>query len=287
MTGKPEKKTEYKQLYTGLRKLKNQKIKLHVNKEMKPVIQNARRIPFSLRSKVEEKIAELEALDIIERADGPTSFVSPIVVVPKPNGDIRLCVDMRQANEAVERERFPIPTVEETLLEMNGSKVFSKLDLNMGFHQLELEEESRSITTFATHIGLYRYKRLMFGITSAPEIYQFTIQQLLHDCPGSKNMSDDIIIYADTVEEHDRRLDKVLLTLKENGLTLNAEKCVYRMNELQFMGFLLSEKGIGPTASKVEAVQQAERPKSASEVRSFLGLVNFNARFIPDLATKS
>lgn len=287
VTEKPENKTEYSDLYKGLGKLKSKQITLHVKTDVKPVIQKARRIPFSLRPKIEKKIAELEKLDIIERADGPTSFVSPIVVVPKANGDIRLCVDMRQANEAVERERFPIPTIEETLLEMSGSKVFTKLDLNMGFHQLELDEASRPITTFATHAGLYRYKRLMFGVTSAPEIYQYTIQQVLQDCPGSKNMTDDIIIHADSVQEHDRRLEKVLTTLKENGLTLNKDKCVYRMTELQFMGFLLSEKGIGPSSAKVEAVKNAETPKSASEVRSFLGLVNFNARFIPKLATKS
>ena len=287
VTEKPENKAEFSDLFKGLGKLKNKQIKLHVKKDVKPVVQKARRIPFSLRQKVEKKIKELEALDIIERADGPTSFVSPIVVVPKPNGDVRLCVDMRQANEAIQRERFPIPTVEETLIEMNGSKVFSKLDLNMGFHQIELDEASRPITTFTTHAGLFRYKRLMFGVSSAPEIYQYTIQQVLKDCPGSKNMTDDIIIYADSVEEHDRRLEKVLTTLKENGLTLNKDKCVYRMDQLQFMGFLLSEKGIGPSSEKVKAVRNAERPKSASEVRSFLGLVNFNARFIPDLATKS
>ena len=200
---------------------------------------------------------------------------------------MRLCVDIRQANEAIQRERFPIPTVEETLIEMNGSKVFSKLDLKMGFHQIELDEASRPITTFTTHAGLFRYKRLMFGVSSAPEIYQYTIQQILKDCPGSKHMTDDIIIYADSVEEHDRRLEKVLTTLKENGLALNKDKCVYRMDQLQFMGFLLSEKGIGPSSEKMKAVRNAERPKSASEVRSFLGLVNINARFIPDLATKS
>ena len=108
--------------------------------------------------------------------------------MPKPNGDVRLCVDMRQANEAIQRERFPIPTVEETLIEMNGSKVFSKLDLNMGFRQIELEA-SRPITTFTTYAGLFRYKRLMFGVSSAPEIYQYTIQQVLKDCPGNKNMT--------------------------------------------------------------------------------------------------
>ena len=94
-----------------------------------------------------------------------------VVVVPKPNGEVRLCVDIRQANCAVERERYPIPTIDEVLQDMN-SKVFSKLDFRWGYHQIELSEESREITTFITHKGLYRCKRLMFGISSAPEKYQ-------------------------------------------------------------------------------------------------------------------
>ena len=284
---KPEEKPEFEKLYTGLGKLNDRQVKLHVKPDSKGVIQNARRIPFSLRKKVEEKIAELENLDIIEPVNGPTKFQSPIVVVPKPSGDIRICVDMRQANKSVERERFPMPTVEEVLAEMNGSKVFTKLDLNMGFHQLELEEDSRSVTTFTTHKGLYRYKRLMFGVTSAPEIYQNVIQQVLQGCEGCRNMTDDIIVHAETTEEHDKRLEKVLNRLLEKGLTLNKEKCVYRMNKLTFMGFLLSEKGVGPTEAKVKAVRNATTPTCASEVRSFLGLVNYNGRFIQDLATKS
>ena len=113
LSEKPEPDGKYKSLYSGLWKLKGWKVTLHVKHDVKPVIQAARSIPFSLRSKVEEKIAELEALDATERAEGPISFVSPLVVVPKPNGsDIRLCVDMQRANEAIERERFPIPTIE-------------------------------------------------------------------------------------------------------------------------------------------------------------------------------
>ena len=126
---KPESKPEFRGLFSGLGKLKNTQIHLHRKENVKPVIQSVRRIPFGLRDKVEANIKELEEFDIIQHAAGPTSFLSPIIVVPKPNGDIRLCVAMRQANEAIERERFPIPTVEETLAEMNGSKVFSKLDL--------------------------------------------------------------------------------------------------------------------------------------------------------------
>ena len=285
---KPEDKPEYQSMYSGLGKLRDRKVTLHAKPNAKPVLQNARRLPFSQRPLVEAKIKELLELDIIEKAEGPTKFVSPIVVVPKPGGkEIRLCIDMREVNAQIERERFPIPTVDEILHEMNGAKVFSKLDLKWGFHQLELTEDSRDLTTFATHIGNFRYKRLNFGVTSAPELYQHTIHDLLSDIEGSNNMIDDIIIFADSVEEHDKRLDAVLSKLKASGMTLNREKCVYRMNELQFLGFLLSEKGIGPAESKVNAVKNATKPKTAAEVRSFLGLVNFSARFIENLATKS
>ena len=128
--------------------------------------------------------------------DGPTPWVSLICVVPKCDGDIRLCVDMRQANEAVVRERHLIPTVDEVLQNMNESDVFSKLDLKWGYHQIELENKSRDITTFATHMGLFRYKRLMFGITSAPELYQHIIQQILQGCDGAYNISDDVIVHG-------------------------------------------------------------------------------------------
>ena len=144
--------------------------------------------------------------DFIEPVKGPTSWVSPVVVVPKRSGDIILCVDMRKASEAIVRERHPIPTVDDVLYQLNGSKMFSKLDLKWGFHQIELEQQSRVITTFITHRGLYRYKRLMFGISSAPELYQHTIQQVLAGCEGAYNIHDDIIIHGRTVEEHDSRL---------------------------------------------------------------------------------
>lgn len=125
----------------------------------------------------------------------------------------------------------------------------------------------------------------MFGITSAPEKYQQVIQQVLQDCSGTANISDDIIIYGPNTAEHDKRLEKVLTRSRDRGLTLNKEKCVFHMPKLTFMGLVLSRQGIGPTEEKVKAVNEACEPQSVSEVKSFLGLVNFNARFIPDLAT--
>ena len=167
---------EYPECFQGVGKLKGFQAKLHIDESVKPIAQKLRPPPFGLRDKIEQKLEELVNSDIIEPVEGPTPWVSPVVVVLKPSGDVRLCVDMRKANEAVVRERHPIPTVDDILYQLNGSTVFSKLDLKWGFHQIELEQQSRTITTFITHKGLYRYKRLMFGISSAPELYQYTIQ---------------------------------------------------------------------------------------------------------------
>ena len=276
---------DFPECFKGVGKLKGFQAKLHIDESVKPVAQKLRPPPYGLRDKIEQKIKELVDCDVIEPVEGPTPWVSPVVVVPKPSGDIRLCVDMRKANEAIVRERHPIPTVDDILYHLNGSKVFSKLDLKWGFHQIELEQQSRVITTFITHKGLYRYKRLMFGISSAPELYQHTIQQVLVGCEGAYNIHGDIIIHGRTVEEHDSRLQKTIECICDKGLTLNPEKCVFRMPQLTFMGYLLSRKGIGPTESHVEAVVQAKEPTNAEEVRSFLGLVNFSARFIPNLAS--
>jgi hypothetical protein len=119
-------------------------------------------------------------------------------VVPKPKNPekVRLCVDMRVASKAIERERHITPTIDNLINDLNGTTVFSKLDLNQGYHQLELAPESLYITTFSTHKGLRRYTRLPFGVTSAAEVFQATIQQILEGIPGARNISDDIIIYG-------------------------------------------------------------------------------------------
>jgi len=186
------------------------------------VAQKGRRTPFHLRKKVEKEIATMLKDDIIEEINKEsTPWVSPIVTPPKKNGDVRICVDMRMANKAIERERHPMPTIDELIHDLNGSNVFSKMDLKAGYNQLVLEEESRPITTFSTHIGLFRYKRLNFGTNSASEVFQKTISSIIAGIPGAKNISDDIIVYGKNQKEHDIVLDKVFNALHRNGLTLN------------------------------------------------------------------
>ena len=278
---------KFPEVFGGIGKLKSKQVTLHIDPAVKPVAQPLRRIPFNLQDKVERKVQELLDCDIIEEVDGPTPWVNPVVIIPKADGDIRLCIDMRRANEAIIRGRYPIPTVDELLHNMNGSKVFSKLDLKWGYHQLELSPESCQITTFVTHKGLYRYKRLLFGVSSASEQYQHEISTALAGIEGVNNISDDIIVHGPDQTTHDQRLHKTMQRLRQHGLTLNVDKCLFNVDRLVFMGILLSEKGIGPTEERVRALQETREPTTVSEVRSFLGLANYSSRFIPHFATLS
>ena len=257
----------------GIGKLKDFQLKVPIDPEIPPVAQPIRRVPYHLRDKLSTKLDELVELDIIEKVGEPSSWVSPVVVVPKPSGDIRLCVDMRQAHMAVKRERFPIPTIDEVLQDLNQNKFFSKLDLTSAYHQIELSPESRDITTF--------------GVSCAPEMYQKVLHQVLQECDGAHNILDHVIVHAPTEEERDKRFENVVRVLSSRGLTLNRDKCQFKMSHLEFMGRVLSARGIGPADVKLKTVVDALELTNAAEVRSFLGLVNFTARFIPDLATVS
>ena len=148
--------------------MKDFQLNIPIDPCIKPVVQSICRVPFSLRDEFEEKLDELVSLDVTEKAEGPTPWISPVVVVPRPkhSGDPSLWVDMRQANSAIVREQHPIPTVNEILHSLNGSTVFTKLDIKWAFHQVE----------YVTHKGLFWHKRLMFGISCVPEMYQQVIQ---------------------------------------------------------------------------------------------------------------
>ena len=250
-SGNVEDEEEFKHLFKGIGKLKNRQIKLHVDKDVQPVAQRPRKTPFHLRDKVKKEIDKLIDQDVIEKVEGePTQWVSPIVTPPKRNPEeIRLCVDMREANKAIRRERHIMPTMEELIVDLNGAKMFSKLDLRCGYHQLELENNSRYITTFSTHLGIYRYKRLNFGICSASEIFQETIRQVIQNIPGARNISDDILVYGKDQDSHDKALRSVLRRLSDNGLTLNGSKyefrkdCIFRSYIWRRRNFTGSGKG--------------------------------------------
>ena len=279
---------KHSEIFKGAGRLRDYKLRLHIDKSIPPVQQPVRRIPFHTRQKVSAELKRLLKLDIIEPVNGPTTWITPIVTVPKPKNDsLRLCLDMRRPNLSILREKHPIPKLEEVLPNIADAKFFTKIDLKEGYHQILLHEDSRDITTFITHEGLYRFKVLLYGVNSGFEHFQKIIEQVIAGCKGCFNISDDIFIYGNTQGEHDEHLDSLLKVLKEAGLKLNLNKCEFSKSKIIFSGYQLTTDGIAPDQSKVDAVKAAETPKTQKEVRSFLGLVNFCNRFIPGYSTIS
>jgi hypothetical protein len=272
--------------FQGLGKMKGCEIKIHIDPTVQPVAQPHRRVPFHIRDKVEKQITQMIDNDIIEPVTEATPWISPIVVVRKQNSeDVRICIDMRRANVAVQRERHIMPSMDEIIQDLDGSTIFSKLDLNQGYHQLPLHPDSRYITTFSTHVGLYRYKRLNFGISSASEIFQNVIAQAIAGIPGAKNISDDILIHARNPSEHLNILQRILQRLSDKGLTLNKSKCEFCKDSLIFYGHKFSAAGMSPDPKKVAAVKAFAPPTNVAETRSIIGMITYFSRFLPDLAT--
>ena len=274
----------YPNLFNGIGELKDFNLRLHIDHNVPPVAQPPRRIPFHLRKQVAKELKKLEQDGIIEDVKGPTPWISPLVIVPKPNGTVRLCVDMRRANQAIQRERHANPTVDDVIHSLNGATMFSKIDLKSGYHQIKLSEESRFITAFSTPKGVKQFTRLNFGTNSASEIFQHVISERLHGIPGVLNISDDILIYGKTPEEHHKSLNAVLQRLSQHGLTLNKDKCLLYQTKLAFFGFVFSSNGISADPQKVIAIKNASSPKSVKDVRTFLGMATYCAKFIQNFS---
>ncbi|XP_062537721.1 uncharacterized protein K02A2.6-like [Armigeres subalbatus] len=190
-------------------KIKDVQVHIQMDPNIVPVFQPLRRIPIPLEDAVNKKLDDLLARDIIEKKTGPATWVSLLLVANKANGEIRLCVDLRRVNQAVIRDRHPMPVIEDVLAIVGRGNVWSTLDVKDAFFLLELDEASRDVVTFISHRGLYRFKRLPFGLVSAPEIFQRTMDEMLTDCEGAYWYLDDVGVEGRTVEEHDSRLKKV------------------------------------------------------------------------------
>ena len=267
-------------------KLKDHQVDLKINPEVRPIAQKERKIPFALRNKVNREIQKLESEGIVEDVTNePTPWINPLVIVPKSGDEIRLCVDMRCANKAIERTRYPTPTIDEILIKTRGSNIFTKLDLNSAFHQLELSPESRAITTFQTETRIKRFTRLIFGVNSAQEELQHALSDVLRDIDGAINIADDILIYAKSDQLHDEILLRVLTRFQEKGLTLNFNKCIFGQESLNYYGYIFSSQGIKPNPLKLQEIRNTPVPENTKALQSFLGLMNYFKRFIPNYST--
>ena len=274
----------YPKLFTGLGQLKGEHT-IRLKEDAKPFcLTSPRRVPLPLLGRLEKEITRLFCLDVIEPVQEPTEWCAPIVVVPKPNGDIRMCVDLTRLNQAVKRELYQMPTVESTLGSIEEGAVYSKLDANSGFHQVPLDPDSRPLTTFITPFGRFMFKRLPYGISSAPEYFQKRMMQVLEGLAGVTCLVDDILVVGGNQAEHDERLRAVLDSLQQEGLTLNQDKCLFSVAKLEYLGQVIDGQGIRKDPSKVQAIVNFPEPNDVPELRRFLGMVNQLVKFCPDLA---
>ena len=201
-----------------------------------------------------------------------------MVPVVKPSGEIRICVDLKKLNQAVKRERYIIPAVDDVIHQLRGSSVFSKLDAASGFWQILLELPTAKLTTFITPFGRLFFKRVPFGISSAPEIFQRTMIKILAGIDGVICYFDHILCHTSTTEEHERFLVRVKQRLSEVGLQLNNKKCEYLRSEINFLGHIISENGVRPDSSKVEVIAKMPEPADVTELRRYIGMVNYLGR---------
>ena len=259
-------------------------IDITVDPQVAPVALPPKRHAFSLWNEIEAELERLQQADVIEPVRQATSWLSPLVPVRKANGTLRLCVDYRRLNKAIVRKQHMLPTLDEITATLEGAKVFSVLDAESGFHQVPLDIESRHYTNFTTPRGMYRFKRLPFGVACAPEIFQRVVDDILQGLDGVIIYIDDILVSGKDQQEHDRRMQRVLQRLKDINLKLNWPKCQIRKARVKYLGHFLTDDGLLPDADKLRAIQDMPCQKSTTDVRRFLRMATYLGKFIPHLS---
>ena len=245
-----------------------------------------RPVPYAYKAKVEAELKRLQEEGTIE----PVTFsewAAPIVPVMKKNGTVRICGDYRlTVKQAAQRDSYPLPRIDDIFASLAEEQTFTKLDLSQAYQQVALEEQSKDYVVINTQLGLFKYNRLPFGVSAAPSILQRIMDSLLQDISGTVVYLVDILITGRSRREHLQNLDKTLERLSKAGLRLRLEKCAFMQKEANYLGHRIDATGLYPDGKKVQAIKAETEPRNVTELRSYLGLLNYYGRFIPDLATK-
>ena len=268
----------------GIGTIKEIKGELRLKPNTVPKYMRARTVPYAIKTKVEEELDHLTKEGVLVPVKC-SKWATPIVPIVKGNGKIRICGDYKTTvNPNLVVEQYTLPRIEDMLAKLEMGERFTKIDLRQAYLQLTLDEESKQLTTINTHKGLYQYNRLVYGITSAPAIWQKTMDQILQGLPGIVCNMDDMLITGKTDEIHLKNLRNVLTRLQEFGLKANLDKCSFFKDSVIFCGIKISKEGFHKTQDKIEAVLDAPIPTDKTQVRSFLGLVNFYHKWLPNIA---
>lgn len=267
--------------------IKDFKARIHIKENAEPKFYPARRVPFPLQKRVECELARLVndgVLEMVDNIDNPVEWSTPTVNIEKTNGNIRICGDFRVTlNPNLMVNHTLLPKFEELTSKLANCKYFSIIDLKDAYLQVEVAEEDRKYLVISTHTGYYRYKRLPFGLSSSPTIFQTYMNKLLNGLNKVGVLLDDIIITGNDVGEHMANLREVLKRMKIAGLRAKIDKCKFFQSSVTYLGHRIDNAGIHPTEEKIEAIRNAPVPTNVKQLRSFLGSINYYEKFIPKL----
>lgn len=238
-------------------------------------------IPAHFHEAAVQRLKKMEREGIISRVSEAPKWLSGLSAVAKGKGDFRLVVNMRGPNRAIRRQYHRMPRLEEIKTKLCGAKWFSALDLSNAFHHIRLSEKSSSMTTFMTPDGMYKFNRLVFGVNCAPEIFQREMERILEGITNIVVYIDDILIYARSLGELEEVMLMVMTRLKENNLTLNQAKCQFKKESLTFLGHKLTSEGLHVDERKTKDIGNFRRPRSLTELKSFIGLANYLRDYVP------
>ncbi|KAJ0172395.1 hypothetical protein K1T71_001098 [Dendrolimus kikuchii] len=277
-------RSEYPEVFSDKLGTCKQKIRLQVT-DHEPVYVRARPVPLALRGRVEAELDRLQADGTIYRVDY-SEYGTPIVPVVKSNGDIRICGDYKiTINPKLKRDFYPLPRIEELFAALSGGEKFTKIDLTHAFEQCLLSEESQPYTAITTHIGTFAYRRTPYGLSCIPEKFQKIMEETLRGVPGCVVFLDDICVSGSTTQNNLRNVRSVLDRLRNMGLTVKLNKCNFLQNSVKYLGFVISKEGLRPDPAKIEAIVRVPTPTNITELKSFLGMLNYYGKFIRNLST--
>ena len=263
---------------------------IRLNDSTKPVQHAPPRGQLALRNKIKETFEELHSAKVIQPVSKPTPWISSMLAVPKKNGKIRICFDLKDLNKAILRENYPIPAIEDIASRLHGAKVFSVLDAKNGFWHVKLDKESSYLTTFHTPFGRYRWCRMPFGVSSAPEVFQRRMHKQIEGLSGTEVIADDFIVagFGDTLEEafrdHNKNHVAFLQRCSARGVKLAVEKLQLCLEEVPLIGHYATKSGLKIHPEKVRAVLEMPRPTDVKSLLRFNGTVQYLAKFLPGLS---
>ncbi|XP_055921606.1 uncharacterized protein K02A2.6-like [Eupeodes corollae] len=250
---------------------------------IQPVFRPKRPVAYAVKDLVEAELQRLQDTNVISPVNY-SEWAAPIVVIRKSNGSIRICADFSTGlNNVLESHQYPLPLPEDIFARLANARFFSHIDLSDAFLQIEVDEESKHLLTINTHMGLFRYNRMVFGVKTFPSIFQQVMDQMLAGLSGAAAYIDDIFVSGTDLEEHNRNLHEVLCRIQDYGFKIKFAKCRFFVNEVKYLGYVINQHGLHPDPERILAINNMPEPTNVSELRSFLGAINFYGKFVDDM----